>query len=165
MSKSKLNTWMPLALAGLCAACGEAQPVPEVVLDPVPAGTNVRFTGTLTLTGRMAQATQGTIEVSVRREANGPSLLSRTYAVDDPARVGDVLAFGLSRLDAVVDPLPTFSRSMVLVARFDKDGDPKTRAEEDFEANFRVDTGATDLFVALRRTDADGTRAAQVETR
>lgn len=140
-------------------------PAPEIVVDPVASDTPLRFTGTITLTGRVAHAPQGTIEIAVRRENEGPDLLARTYAVDDPCRTGDVLAFGLTTEDAVGEPLPRFSRSMVLVARFDRDGDPRTRSPEDLEVAHRVDAGATDLFVSLGRGDVDAARSVQVETR
>lgn len=132
-----------------------------VVVDPVRPGTPVRFTGQIVLDEATARLQRGTIEISVRNAGSLEPILARTYAVDDPWRAGATIAFGLSKADAVADPVPPFSREMELVVRFDSDGAPSTRSPQDREIVQRVPTGSTDILVQLDPLETGALRAAQ----
>jgi len=148
------------------SACREEQhaPPPVVVADPVQPGTPLRFTGQITLEGALAESRAGVIEVSVRNAGDPRPILSRRYSADDPWRVGSTLAFGLSKDDAVSNPMPTLGREMELVVRFDADGDPKTRSSLDREVVQRVPTGSTDVVVRIVPSSTVSTQTVSTQT-
>ena len=160
------TTWL-LAVPWILTACHDdgPTPVPVVVADPVEPGTALRFTGQITLEGALAEARAGTLEVSVRNVGDPTPVLSRTYVVDDPWRVGSTIAFGLSKEDATRDPLPVMGRVMELVVRFDADGNPRTRSTNDREVVQRVSTGSTDVVVQLDPSDAAVSHASRPGTK
>jgi hypothetical protein len=145
----------------VCAACERASPPPppEPVTDPVAAGTPLRFTGELVLTGPLVRATDGAILLTLRRIGGTRALWRRSYEVGDPwwtQRAGErSLPFGLTAADAIVDPTPPLSVEMELVSRFDPDGNPDTLESGAVELVTRARTGATDLVLTLGRPQGD----------
>jgi hypothetical protein len=153
---------LPLILA--LAACGGApapEHAPETQADPVDEGTRIAFSGQVLIDGDLAREAHGAILVSVRYVGGRNVLLQRSYEIGDPWRSGDSIQFGLSAEDKVVDKLPVFARRMSLVVRFDADGNPATDERDNVEVETTVKTGASDIAVVLRRSEADAPRAAR----
>ena len=149
----------------LVAACGRAPSAPERVDDPVAEGTPLRFTGEIVLTGPLARTSEGAVVVSVRRAGGTRALWRRSYEAADPwwtQRDGArSLPFGLSPLDAIVEPAPQLSSTMEIVARWDADGNADTNEPESVEIVAHARTGATDLVLTLGRPPAADLRPGQ----
>jgi hypothetical protein len=146
----------------LCAACGRSAPAPvgpAPVDDPVAAGTPLRFTGEVVLSGALARKTDGAVLVSVRPVGQTKAIWRRSYEIADPWwTVGPrerSLPFGLSPLDTLVEPPAQLSQVMEVVARYDPDGNADTDEPGDVEVVARARTGATDLVLVLGRPPAD----------
>ncbi len=165
-------TLHPRSVAGLflvCAACSRTPAPPPSVFEPLPPGTLPRFTGEVVLTGKLAHATDGSVEISVRPIGSATAIWSRAYEIRDPWWTGGPnrrsLPFGLSPRDGIVGsgaPSPDTgpskalphaeqrpSREMEIVVRFDADGNPDTDGPGDVELVTRALTGATDLVLTL----------------
>jgi hypothetical protein len=145
----------------LCVACERAvpPPAPEPLADPVARGIPLRFSGELVLTGAVARATEGAIVVALRRIGGTRALWQRSYELTDPwwmqTPASRVLPFGLSEADAIVDPAPSLSVEMEIVARYDADGNPATIEPDAVEAVSRALTGATDVILTVGRPRTD----------
>ncbi len=175
-------TLHPRSVAGLfllCAACSRTPSPAPIVFEPLPPGTLPRFTGEVVLTGKLARATDGSVDISVRPIGGAKAIWSRSYEIRDPWWTGGPnrrsLPFGLSRLDGVEGSgapssgalssgalssgtssssaaaagVQPISREMEVVVRFDADGDPHTDGPDDVELVTRALTGATDLVLTL----------------
>ncbi|MBL8857341.1 MAG: hypothetical protein JNL28_02395 [Planctomycetes bacterium] len=160
-----LRSCIKLSILALCVSCGGSnppQPKVELQADPVDPGTLIVFTGQVFLEGSLGHETNGSIVVSVRFPATNVPVLQRSYEVSDPWRTGNSIQFGLSPADKVGEQLPVFARNMIVVARFDADGNPLTRGPGDVEAMTASKTGATDIAFVLRRQDPDLPQASVV---
>jgi hypothetical protein len=149
----------------LCAACSRTpEPAPSVS-EPLPPGTLPRFVGEVVLTGKLAHAKNGSVDIAVR-PIGGSAIWSRSYDIRDPWWTSSPnrrsLPFGLSSLDrdgpdASSGATPAdgdgtrqaLSKEMEIVVRFDADGDPATESPDDVELVTRARTGATDLVLTL----------------
>lgn len=147
-----------LALAA-CDGTPSPEPLPETPADPIDPTTRVAFSGQVLLDGALKQETRGSIVISVCPVGERNPLLQRFYEALDPWRTGDALQFGLSIEDRVVERVPTFSRYMSLIVRFDTDGNPATSELHDVEVTTTVKTGASDIAVVLSRGESVAARA------
>jgi hypothetical protein len=167
-----LNSRSVAGLFLLCAACSRTpEPAPSLG-EPLPPGTIPRFTGEVVLAGKLARATDGSVEISVRPIGGKNAIWSRSYEIGDPWWTESAnrrsLPFGLSPLDGVEGsgaPSPSagsragtgsrepaqqaISKEMEIVVRFDADGDPDTAGPDDVELVQRALTGTTDLVLTL----------------
>ena len=154
-----------LSILALCVSCGGLEPPQKIVetqADPVAPGTPIVFTGQVFLEGALSHEANGSILVSVRFAGGDAPVLERGYEVTDPWRTRSAYQFGLTAEDKVGTELPVLARNMVVVARYDADGNPLTRGPADVEVMIPARTGATDLALVLRRHDPDMPQAAVV---
>jgi hypothetical protein len=141
----------------VCAACERSAPppAPEPPVEPVAKGTPLRFTGEVVLAGPLLRATDGVVLLSLRRVGGTQVMWRRAYELGDPwwtqSAGSRSLPFGLSEKDAILDPAPTLSAEMEIVARYDPDGVPDTFDPGAVELVTRARTGETDLVITLGR--------------